>query len=126
MSADPVPQLLAGQLPETSYYQTVVDAGRVLGWRVTHFRGNLRGQVMGDPGFVDFVLVHPRGHVLFVELKSDRKGAKLTPDQEAWRDDLVAAGARWLLVWVPVARNHQPGLGLDDLLSLMHDLAIGT
>lgn len=108
--------------PETDFYRTVVDAARVLGWRVHHQRSTRHGTpIMGDVGFPDFVLVHPgrpggTGHVLFVELKSDRKGARLTPEQERWALTLVKAGARWHLVRVPS--------GLDELLGLMSDLAL--
>lgn len=111
---------------EIDFYQTVVDAGRVLGWRVHHQRSTREGTaIQGDPGFPDFVLCHPRGHILFVELKSDRKGAHLSPAQQQWRDALIAAGARWYVIYVPTASNHI-GMGLDDLLSMLHDLATTT
>lgn len=112
-------------LPETAYYQTVVDAARVLGWAVHHQRSTGAGTpIMGDPGFPDFVLAHPRGHVLFVELKSDRRGARLSRDQQAWRDALVSAGARWMVVYCPSADIHT-GIGLDDFLTTLTDLALG-
>jgi hypothetical protein len=108
--------------PETSFYQTIIEAGRVLGWRVHHQRSTRNGTpISGDTGFPDFVLVHPGrpgrpGHLLFVELKSDRKGARLTPAQEAWALALLGAGGRWMVVHVPS--------GLDELLALMSDLAL--
>jgi predicted Holliday junction resolvase-like endonuclease len=77
---------------------------------------------MGDVGFPDFVLVFPApigstnpGHVLFVEVKSDRKSARLTREQEAWGDALVRAGARWSVVRVPSE--------LDAFVQTLVDLA---
>jgi len=91
---------------ERDYYATVVDAARIFGWRVAHFRPALtkhgwRTPVSGDgAGFPDFVLVHPLARrVWWRELKTD--GDKPTDAQTAWGSDLIAAGADWRVVHVP-------------------------
>jgi len=72
----------------------VIDAARILGWRVAHFRPALtrhgwRTPVQGDgAGFPDLVLVRDR--VLWVELKVGRN--RLSPDQQAWFEALHRAG----------------------------------
>ena len=53
--------------------------------------------------------------MLFVEIKSDRKGAALTLEQERWGDALLRAGARWSVVRVPS--------GLDTFCQTLVDLA---
>lgn len=104
---------------ETAYYRTIVDTARIMGWHVHHQRPDRNGNpIMGHAGFPDFVFVHPRGHVLFVEVKSDRKGAHLTLEQRQWADALLSAGGRWFLFRVPS--------GLDELLALLVDLAQPT
>ena len=104
---------------ELACYRAIVEAARLSGWRIHHQRSTRWGTpIMGDVGFPDFVLVHPRGHVLFVEVKSDRRGAKLTPAQEAWGDALLRAGARWQVVRVPSA--------LHTFCQTLADLGLGT
>ena len=92
--------------PEPTEHQMVaaiLEAAHVTGWRVAHFRPALtrhgwRTAVQGDgAGFPDLVMVHARARLVWwVELKSRR--GRLEPAQEAWRDDLEAAGERWLVV----------------------------
>jgi hypothetical protein len=48
-------------------------------------------------GFPDLFLAGPGG-IAFAEVKT---GGQLDPDQEDWRDVLVAAGATWHL-WQPI------------------------
>ncbi len=91
---------------ETELLERVLDLAGTFGWHRAHFRAarTQRGwvtPVAGDgKGFPDLVLVPPpgRGSVIYRELKS--KGAKLTPEQEVWRDRLLAAGENWAL-WQP-------------------------
>ena len=90
----------------TQYYPTIIDAARVLGWTVAHFRpgrtsNGWRTAVQGDgKGFPDFVLVHGgAGRVWFVELKFD--GGKLTAEQTRWGETLLRAGAVYRAVYVP-------------------------
>ena len=55
---------------------------------------------MGDgKGWPDWVLVHPTGGVLFVEVKRD--GVHADAAQLAWGDALRAAGAEWEILNVP-------------------------
>lgn len=107
--------LVAGEI---ACYRSILEAARITGWRVHHQRSTRCGTpISGDAGFPDFVLVHPRGHVLFVEVKSDRTGAKLTPEQERWGDALLKAGARWSVVRVPS--------GLATFVQTLADLGVG-
>lgn len=91
---------------ERDYQATILDAAKLTGWRTAHFRPartvhGWRTAVGGDgAGFPDLVLVHPAGHVWFVELKRD-DNRTLRPDQDGWRRDLVAAGADHRVVLVP-------------------------
>lgn len=89
---------------EDDWLRTIIDAARLYGWRVTHFRSALTGRgyrtpVQGDAGFFDLVMAHPIQHrTLFVETK-DEKG-QLDPEQIIWRDVVLAAGGVALL-WRP-------------------------
>ena len=47
---------------------------------------------LGDRGFPDLTIAGPKG-VAYRELKVGRN--QLTPDQEEWRDILLAGGADW-------------------------------
>jgi hypothetical protein len=91
---------------EAQCQRTVVEAARIGGWMIYHNRpaqngnGRWRTALQGHQGFPDLVLVHDRARLLwFVELK--RRPNKLAPDQETWRDVLLAAGADYRVVWVP-------------------------
>jgi len=87
-------------MTEREFQNAVVKLARVYGFRVMHTRpammrsGRWSTPLQGDPGWPDLVLCG-RGRVLFRELKVGRN--KLEPDQEAWRDTLVAAGCDWKL-----------------------------
>ena len=105
---------------ERDYQRTILGAAKVLGWRTAHFRAGRtahgwRTAVEGDAkGFPDLLLVHPKaGMVWFVELKRD-DNVGLTAEQEAWRHDLIAAGATHYVVSVPS--------GLDPFLTDMTDV----
>lgn len=89
-----------------SLSENIVAYARMHGWRCVHFRPARTGRTgkdgkaiwntpfSGDAGFPDIILV--RGsQMLFIEAKSGRD--KLRPDQEAWRDALIEAGADWRL-----------------------------
>src|SRR4030095_7136207 len=91
---------------EAHWYGTVIDAARIAGWRVAHFRPartakGWRTAVQGDgKGFPDSVLVHAgAGRVWFVELKLD--GAKPTLEQQQWGESLIRAGAVYRLLPLP-------------------------
>jgi hypothetical protein len=91
---------------EVDFYETIRDAAWHCGYRMHHQRSTHNGTpIMGDAGFPDFVLVLPaapgrRGVVRFVEIKLDG-GKGLTPAQREWQAELIEAGARADVVWVP-------------------------
>lgn len=82
---------------EHELQRAVVEAARLLGWRVAHFRPaqtkhGWRTPVSADgKGFPDLVLARDR--LLFVELKIH--GRKRTAEQERWAEWLQAAGAEY-------------------------------
>lgn len=87
----------ADRLPtEKELGDTLRDACRHIGWRCAHFRAartahGWRTAVSGDgQGFPDWVLVHPYGGILFVELKA--AGGRLEPAQKDWGEALIRAG----------------------------------
>lgn len=98
-------RILGASMRESQFQALVIDAARALRWRVAHFRpaltrdGRVITPVAADgAGFPDLVLVHPDGHVLFRELKTDR--GRVAAHQQAWGEALVEAGADWA-VWRP-------------------------
>ena len=87
--------LVSRGMSEKSLQDSVMDLARALGWRAYHTHDSRRSPA----GFPDLVLVHPRqGRLLFRELKTMR--GRVTPDQEAWLADLIAAGQD-AAVWRP-------------------------
>lgn len=88
---------------EAECQQTIVEAAKLLGWRVHATRTaqtakGWRTPVQGHRGFPDLVLAC-HGRLLFVELK--RKPNRVEPEQQAWLDTLSHAGADVHVVWVP-------------------------
>jgi VRR-NUC domain len=88
---------------ERDFQTAVVDAARLGGWRVAHFRAartrhGWRTPVAADgAGFPDLVLV--RGaQLVAAELKSAR--GKVTREQAEWLDALDGAGVA-VYVWRP-------------------------
>jgi hypothetical protein len=83
-----------------AWESTVIDAARLFGWRVAHFRPALtkhgwRTPVAADgKGWPDLVLVRER--VIYAELKSG--SGRLTPEQEEWITRLRNAGQE-VYVW---------------------------
>lgn len=120
--AGPAAGTRAPEPTEAEMTTAILDAARVLHWRVAHFRPALtkhgwRTAVSGDgQGFVDLVMVHPRAGVWWVELKA--KGGRLTPEQARWRDDLEAAGQLWRLV---VGRRELTEL-IDDMTTMPREV----
>jgi len=86
----------------SDFERVIADALELFGWRWVHFRAarTVRGwrtPFAGNKGFVDFVAV--RGdRLLFIEIKGDT--GYPDPEQRAWRDALIAAGAEWVC-WRP-------------------------
>lgn len=96
---------------ERAFQQKVVELAHIYSWRVAHFRpARVKDQnggherfvtaVAGDgKGFPDLVLINTRFKLmLYRELKT--RSGRLSPDQEAWRDAIIAAGGDWDL-WRP-------------------------
>lgn len=87
-------------MTEKELQRKVMDLARTCGWHVAHFHDSRRqipGRGMvGDTdakGWPDLVLVHSMsGRVLFRELKSDSRKAKVTADQQTWINVLKSAG----------------------------------
>lgn len=93
-------------MSEPEFQAAVIEAARLLGWRVAHFRPartrrGWRTPVQGDGrGFPDLVAVHPgRGVLLVRELKAGGR-AKLSREQAAWLADFEACGVD-VGVWRP-------------------------
>ena len=87
---------------EAEFTAQVLEFARLHRWRTAHFRPARTAQgwrtaVQGDgKGFVDLVLARER--IIYAELKIGY--GKLSPDQEAWRDWILAAGGEWYC-WKP-------------------------
>ena len=84
---------------EKSFQSAIVDLAIIHGWHVHHALpaqirpGVWRTHVMGNTGFPDLVLAHPKRGVLFVEIKTVR--GRLTNGQKSWIDaSSGAAGSR--------------------------------
>lgn len=74
-------------MSESDLLACVVDLAKATGWRVAHFRPartahGWRTPMVGDPGWPDLVLAHPRHSTLFVELKS--ASGRVSPAQREW------------------------------------------
>lgn len=94
---------------EADFQRQVIELAELLGYEHVHFRsamkrsGRWETPVSGTlgGGFPDLVLVRERGRrIVFAELKSDRRGARLTAEQERVIDVLRLAGAE-AYVWRP-------------------------
>lgn len=92
-------------LSESDFQKQIVDLAHLYGYAVAHFRAARTAQgwrtacQFDAEGYPDLTCVNPiQKRVLFVELKA--RGKKLSPEQEKWRDMLLAAGAEWY-TWQP-------------------------
>lgn len=88
---------------ESECQATIVKAATILGYRVHHARPaqgrkGWRTPIIGHPGFCDLVIAG-HGKCFFVELK--RRPNRLDPAQQAWIDELEAAGMDVAVWWVP-------------------------
>lgn len=73
----------------------VVECAAWLGWRCFHPWTAIRSAA----GYPDLTLCHVgQRRIIFAELKAPR--GRLTPDQDAWLQDLREAGAE-VYVWTP-------------------------
>lgn len=101
------PNALELRMSEREWQSRVLEAARLYGWRIAHFRpapdprrgGAWRTPMEGDPGFPDLVLAK-RGLVIFAELKTET--GRLTTGQAAWLAELPpAAMCARTHVWRP-------------------------
>lgn len=118
-------------LSEADFQQRVMDAARMAGWRVAHFRaaktqrGNWITPMAGDKGFPDLALAKD-GRVLLAELKKSSK-EKPTKDQVAW---LAAAGGHgrlwspetWEAILLDLGITKQPPMTAEDRAERLQDL----
>ena len=86
-------------MTEQQLLDAIVQAAKLHGWMVAHFRPALtakgwRTPMQGDPGFPDLVLAR-KGEVLFLELKSQK--GRMTEAQTAWHYELGIARAHLVL-----------------------------
>ena len=79
--------------------------------------------VGSDKGFPDVVDLPRGGTVSYVEFKGS--GERLLPEQEQWRDALVAAGERYYICRPRNATGVAKALGLLPLLPRLVDLGCG-
>lgn len=88
------------QMLEETLRSRVLYRTHKYGWRVLSIQRAVVGpgafRTPASKGFPDLSLFGPR--VLYRELK--RELGKLTPEQQEWRDILLAAGADWA-IWRP-------------------------
>lgn len=88
---------------EAQCITTIVDAAKLLGWRVHHSRPGYTRQgyrtpIQGHKGLPDLILV--RGRQLWI-VETKRRPNKVEPEQQAWLDAFTAAGVAARVVWVP-------------------------
>lgn len=103
---------------EAGFQRAVIDLARLCGWLVHHTRPawtakGYRTPIMGDVGFPDLVLCHPkRGVVIFAELKVGKNPA--SAEQVRWLDALRGTGAAagvWRETdWPDIERTLKEGL----------------
>lgn len=80
-------------MTEAEFQQTIIEAARLLGWKVYHTHDSRRS----EPGFPDLVLVKDR--VMFREVKTDE--GTVSPAQRDWLSLLSLAGED-ASVWRPM------------------------
>jgi hypothetical protein len=106
-------------MTEQDLQQALIDGARRLGYRVAHFRPawtarGYRTPVEADAaGFPDLVICG-HGHLLFAECKTGR--GRLTAEQHAWLDALVACGVHAVVVRPDPAPD---ALGLDEAMAML-------
>ena len=86
--------ILDAAMSEKDFMQTVIDCAHRNHWAVYHTYDSRRSA----SGYPDLTLAHEGRGVIFVEVK--KEGGRLSANQCAWRDLLLASGQRWFL-WKP-------------------------
>ena len=84
---------LAGQMSEEQLLNGVKGVCKLYGWLLYHPYDSRRS----TSGYPDLTLVHPRGGVLFRELK--KESGRVSPAQKEWLSALMSAGADADLWW---------------------------
>jgi hypothetical protein len=92
------------RMSERELLDAVVDAARLLGWRVMHQRpgrtlDGWRTAIQGHPGFPDLVLLRPP-RLIFAELKTKR--GRVHFDQATWLNGLDVVPGVEQYVWRPI------------------------
>ncbi len=83
-------------MSEAELKDIVVNLARTYGYLIHHdlpamnMRGRWATHVQGDIGFPDLILLHPKGGMLVIELKSSK--GKVTPAQKRWLSSFDRAG----------------------------------
>jgi hypothetical protein len=91
------------EVKEADFQKIVISIAKASGWLVHHplpsmnRRGIWATHELGDHGFPDLVLAHPKGRVIFAELKSDK--GKVSPLQSRWLSVLRTGAV--VKVWRP-------------------------
>lgn len=93
------------QWNETEWQAEFVKLAGMLGWQHMHVRRSIgKGKkwvtATNVVGWPDLTCWHPRRGLIFVELKTDAKGSKTTPEQDEVHASLRAAG-QLVFVWRP-------------------------
>jgi len=88
------PAILTRQMSEDDLFEAIRELAVLLGWRLYHTYDSRKSVA----GFPDLVLVNRmQRRVLFVELKGPR--GRVTAEQQAWIDALVACGEEAGVWW---------------------------
>lgn len=86
-------------MTEEEFQQSVIELGKIYHWRVYHTRDSRKS----EPGFPDLILANGV-RIVVAELKSDRKGARVSPEQTWWLVAFAGADIETYL-WTPVDFN---------------------
>ena len=99
--------VLARAMSEAQLQQAAIEAAKMHGYLVTHFRpgqsssGKWTTPIQGDAGFFDLALARPGkpGRLLCVELKSQK--GRINEAQQRWFDALTYAPPVETYLWTP-------------------------
>jgi len=81
-------------MTEKGFQASVIKLAKLCGWSCYHTHDSRRSQA----GFPDLVLAHPKGGLLFAELKTEQ--GKVSAAQEEWKEVLTQAGSEHH-IWRP-------------------------
>ena len=95
---NPLPRLAAAlvKVTERQFYATVDDTLRAYYWEFDHVIDTYPHAKRTSKGYPDYICFR-MGRIVFLEIKSE--GAKLSPEQEYWRDLLkMFDQVEWYLI----------------------------